>query len=105
MSWPSAESSHFVHEWSGLSTHIKVQVVRPQRLQCLFKTGTDFRLVRVPNLGSDEDIFTLHTAVLDALADFVLILVYQSAIDVAVSSLEGDCDGSADLTRGGLPCS
>jgi hypothetical protein len=24
---------------------------------------------------------------------------------VAVSSLEGDCDGSADLTRGGLPCS
>jgi hypothetical protein len=53
----------------------------------------------VVELGSDPDLLTGNTRVLDTLADFLLVSVCKRGVDVTVSTLECSLDGFADLAR------
>lgn len=56
-----------------LGTYIEIQVIGSQRIKSLLQTLLDVGLVRVPELASDEDFFTGHTAVPDTLADLIFV--------------------------------
>lgn len=67
-------------------------------------------MLRVPELGCDEDVLTLEVgdlaaeSLLEGLSDLLLVAIDLGEIKVAVASLEGLEDGGADLTRLSLPC-
>lgn len=65
-------------------------------------------MAAVPQLRGDEDVLTLKArnlskGSLDALANLTLVAVDLGKIQVAVTSLEGLIDTSANLAGGGLP--
>lgn len=53
--------------------YVEIEVVRAQSIKRLLETFCDIRLVGVPQLTGDEDVFARDTAILDPLADFVLV--------------------------------
>lgn len=62
----------------------------------------------VPELGGDEDVFTLEAgnigqATLDTLTDLLLVAINLGQIKVAVAGLESLVDAVADLARCSLP--
>lgn len=57
----------------------------------------------VVKLGSDPDLLTWDTRVLDTLSDLVLVAVRKSGIDVPVAGEESSLDSLADLVWLGLP--
>jgi hypothetical protein len=65
-------------------------------------------VLRVPELGCDEEVLTLDALAespLEGLSDLLLVAVDLGKINVLVTSLESLVDGSLDLAGLGLPCS
>lgn len=64
-------------------------------------------MVGAPQLGGDKELLTLHNpginGLLDTLADFVLIAVAQSRVNVAVADLDGVGNSPGDFARARLP--
>lgn len=74
---------------------VKIDVSQPPRLILGFRLskGVVFLVVVVPELGDNENFFTLDQAfsdgALDALAGFVLVLVVIGAVKEAVADFDG----------------
>ncbi len=77
------------HECEAHSAHIKVEIIRPERLQSLLQSGGHVGMVRVPQLAGDEDVRSGDATVLDALPDLVLVHVDEGAIEVSVADRQG----------------
>lgn len=60
-----------------------------------------------PKLAGNEQVFALHDTtrddILESLADLVLVLVAERAVNVPVAALDSVNDSLLDLTRGRLP--
>jgi hypothetical protein len=72
----------------SMSAHIKIYVIGLKRLQSLLQTVRNIGMMRVPDFTGDENLGPGHTAILDPFSDLALVLVDQSAIEMAVSILE-----------------
>jgi hypothetical protein len=87
---------------------VKVKVVEAELSQAVVESAWDIlgAVLRVPQLGCDEDVLALKTAVeslLERLCDFLLVAVDLSEVEMAVAGLEGLLDGGTDLARLSLP--
>lgn len=82
---------------------VQVEVVGTQCIKRLLQTLGGIGLVRVPQLGGDENLLARDTGIIDALPDLVLILVNERSVNVTVPVLESEGDGFADLSRRRLP--
>lgn len=90
---------------------VEIKVLKTELLQAVVQSSLNLlRIVlRVPELGSDEDILSLEArdlskGLLQGLGDLRLVSVDLGEIQVSVSNLEGLVDTLTDLTGGGLPC-
>ena len=81
---------------------IEVEIVQSQFLQTLVQGLLNTRVVRTPQLGRHEQILALDLAsrngVLDALSDFMLVLVATGSVDVPVSGSNGMVHSLFDFT-------
>ena len=70
---------------------VQVNVVGAQLLQGSLKRleSALVTLVRVPQLGGEEDIFASHVGVSDSAAHARLVVVSSGGVDVAVANLQG----------------
>lgn len=84
-------------------THVEIHVICSERLQGLFQSGLDVRLIRIPDLRGDEDLLPFETAILDTLTDFVLILVDECAVKVSVTGSKCLGDGLSHFSWFCLP--
>jgi hypothetical protein len=99
-------------ESDGEVDEVKVEVVEAELSQAVVESGGDIlgAVLGVPQLGCDEDVLALESrnltaeSLLEGLSDLLLVAVDLGKIKVTVASLESLKDGSANLTRLGLPC-
>ena len=86
---------------------VEIQVCEPELLETGVDGLLDAGVEGAPQLGGDEEVLALDdagiNALLDSLADLVLVAVALRRVDVAVADLDGVGDGLSDLARGGLP--
>lgn len=86
---------------------IQIQIVQPQPLQTRIQRLLNPRVICAPQLSRHEQILALDLArgqgVLNALADFLFVLVAVGTVDVPVAHRDGMADGFFDLAGGGLP--
>lgn len=86
---------------------VQVQILQTQPLQTGIQGFLDPGVICAPQLSRHEQILALDLTrgqrVLDALSDFLFVLVAVGAVDVPVSHRDGMTDGSFDLTGGRLP--
>lgn len=80
---------------------IKIHVIQPQLLQTLIQTSFRVSVVSRPQLGGHEQLFPVDPRLFDPLADFLLVLVHEGAIDVTVAAFNGGLDGLGDFTGTG----
>jgi hypothetical protein len=59
-------------------SYVKIQVIRSQSIKRLLKTFLRIGMMCIPQLAGDEDLFTWHTAISDALSNFVFVPVDSS---------------------------
>jgi hypothetical protein len=64
-----------VREMDPCRAYVKIQVIRSQSVKCLLKAFLRIGMMGIPQLAGDEDLFTRHIAVLDALSDLVFVPV------------------------------
>jgi hypothetical protein len=87
----------------------QVQVVTLEVLQVLLHSERDVlgRMVRLPELGHDEELLALDDSLIESLADAVaaleLVAVVGSAVDVANTALDGLVDLRLSIGVGDLP--
>jgi hypothetical protein len=67
-----------VREVRSCQSYVKIQVIRPQSVKCLLKAFLRIGMMGVPQLAGDEDLFTWHIAIPDALSDLVFVPVDSS---------------------------
>jgi hypothetical protein len=65
-----------------------------------YSSSTESDIVQLPR---NEDVLARDTTVLDALANFGLIAVDSSTIDVAVAGFQSNLHSSLDFIRRSLP--
>ena len=57
----------------------------------------------VPDFGGNENVFADQRCclenVFERVADFILVFVYGSAVDVSITALQSDFDGFTHFTR------
>lgn len=91
---------------------VEIQVFETELRQAIVKRGWYIlgAMLRVPELGGDEDILTLEAGnatiegLLESLGNFLLVAIHLREIDVSVTGLESFKNGDLDLTGLGLPC-
>jgi hypothetical protein len=90
-----------MHVAVGLVDQVEVEIVQLQALQRLVDGVTGALVSRVldPQLGSDEQVLALNTAVPDALADRLFVHVRGRGVDQAVAGLDCVDDGALALLR------
>lgn len=80
---------------------IEVEIVQSQFLQTLVQGLLNTRVVRTPQLGRHEQILALDLAgsngLLDALSDFMFVLIAAGSIDVPVSCSNSMVHGLFDF--------
>lgn len=85
---------------------VQVYIVDSEIRKCL--TQSTFHILgsmlRIPQLPRDEYVLAFDSAVLDAVADFLLVSVYGSAVDVAVSCPKRNLNSFFHLFGCSLPC-
>jgi hypothetical protein len=59
-------------------SYVKIQVIRSQSVKCLLKAFFRIGMMGIPQLAGDEDFFSWHTAISDALSNFVFVPVDSS---------------------------
>ena len=88
---------------------IQINIVQSQFLETRVQGLLDPFLIRVPQLGRDEEIVSLHRSRCQCLlypcADFVFVQVASRRVDVSVSYRDGIADGFFDFAWCRLPCS
>jgi len=90
---------------------VQVEVLEAELSQAVVESSGHIlrAMLRVPELGCDEDVFTLEAwnssaeSLLESLCDLFLVAVDLGKIEVTVASLESFQDGDLDLTRLCLP--
>jgi len=84
---------------------VQVEVLQAEVLQGVLDGELDVFgvVVQLKELGSDENLLSGDTGLLDTLTDFGLVPVSPGAVDVPVAVLEGVLNGLCDLTLGRLP--
>lgn len=95
-------------QWNRPVNKVQIHVVETQILQRLVDTLLDTLVIAAPELGGDENVFSLDTGsegFLQALTNFLLVLVAQRTVDVSVARLDGVSNGLSDLAGARLPCS
>lgn len=97
-------------ESNGEMDKVKVEVVETELSKAVVERRGDIvgPVLRVPELGCDEEVLTLDALAegpLESLRNLLLVAVDLGKIDVLVASLESLVDGSFNLTGLGLPCS
>lgn len=94
-------------EGNGPVDEEHVDVVKTQSLQRHVEVLLDSVVVGDPDLGGDEDVFSLDTLLhgsLDSESHGVFVSVVEGGVNVSVASLgEGALDGASHLLGGGLP--
>lgn len=95
-------------EGDGEVDKVQVEVVETELSKAVIKGGSDVlgSVLRVPELGGDEEILTLDALAessLEGVGNFLLVTINLGKIDVLVTSLEGFVDGRLDLAGLGLP--
>ena len=76
--------------------HPKIKVLKAESLEALVSSLSNAGLVVVPELGHDVEVLALNAsldAVIDSASNFLLVLVYFGAVNVAVSVFQ---DGLLD---------
>ena len=96
-------------ESDGEVDEVQVEVVEAELSKAVVKGGSDVlgSVLRVPELGGDEDVLTLDALAessLEGVGNLLLVAVDLGEIDVLVAGLEGLVDGGLDLARLSLPC-
>jgi hypothetical protein len=96
-------------ESDGEVDEVQVEVLEAELSKAVVKGGSDVlgSVLRVPELGRDEDVLTLDTLAessLEGVGNLLLVAVDLGKIDVLVAGLEGLVDGGLDLTGLSLPC-
>jgi hypothetical protein len=97
-------------ESNGEVDKVKVEVVEAKLSKAVVEGRGDIvgPVLRVPELGCDEEVLTLDTLAecpLEGLSDLLLVAIDLGKINVLVASLESLVNGGLDLTGLGLPCS
>lgn len=86
----------------GPVNQVEIEIIQPQLLQTVVQGLLNTRMVRAPQLGRHEQILALDLAsrngVLDALSDFMLVLVATGSVDVPVSGSNGMVHSLFDFT-------
>ena len=96
-------------EGNGEVDEVQVEVVEAELSQAVVESFCDVlgAMLRVPQLGYDEEILALDTelgeGLLERSSDLLLVAVDLCQINVLVAGLEGLVDSSLDLSRLGLP--
>ena len=90
------ESNVPVHE-------VKVKILDTELVESVLNGLADVVVVELEEFRSDPDFLARNTGELDALSDFVFVLVTPGTVDVTVTGFEGVADGIANLTLGRLP--
>jgi hypothetical protein len=96
-------------ESDGEVDEVQVEVLEAELSKAVVKGGSDVlgSVLRVPELGGDEDVLTLNALAessLEGVGNLLLVAVDLGKIDVLVTGLEGLVDGGLDLTGLSLPC-
>ena len=97
-------------ESNGEVDKVQVEVVEAELSEAVVESrGNIVGLVlRVPELGCDEEVLTLDAlaeSLLEGLSNLLLVAVDLGKINVLVASLESLVDGGLNLTGLSLPCS
>lgn len=95
-------------EGDGEVDEVKVEVVEAELSKAVIKGRSNVlgSVLRVPELGGDEDVLTLDALAessLEGIGNLLLVAVDLGQINVLVTSLESLVDGGLDLARLGLP--
>jgi hypothetical protein len=96
-------------ESDGEVDEVQVEVFEAELSKAVVKGGGDVlgSVLRVPELGGDENVLTLDALAessLEGVGNLLLVAVDLGQIDVLVTGLEGLIDGGLDLAGLSLPC-
>jgi hypothetical protein len=96
-------------ESDGEVDEVQVEVLEAELSKAVIKGGSDVlgSVLRVPELGGDEDVLALDALAessLEGVGNLLLVAVDLGEIDVLVTGLEGLVDSGLDLTGLSLPC-
>jgi len=97
-------------ESNGEVDQVQIEVVETELSKTVVEGRGDIvgPVLRVPELGCDEDILALNAlaeGLLESLGNLLLVPVDLGKINVLVASLESLVDGGLNLTGLSLPCS
>lgn len=85
----------------------KIQIIQTQLPQAGVQRLLDASVECAPQLRGHKEVFALglssSNGILDALADFIFVLVAAGAIDMTISRSNGMVDSPFDFTRSRLP--
>lgn len=84
---------------------VQVNIVNPQIRQTVVNRLRNALVPWVIQLRCQPELVARYTGGFDAGANFLLVLVREGCVDVAVSGAEGVLDGFGDFVGLGLPCS
>lgn len=84
---------------------VQIQIRDTQIVQRLVQRRLNIlrRMLGIPQLAGQEDLLARHTRVLDSLADFRLVAIDSSAVDVTISLSQGGFNRALDFVWGSLP--
>lgn len=97
-------------ESNGEVDEVQVKVIEAELGKAVVEGVCDMlgTVLRVPELGDDEEILALDSELAESLlegsGDLLLVAVDLGKVNVLVAGLEGFVDGSLDLAGFGLPC-
>jgi hypothetical protein len=97
-------------ESNGEVDKVKVEVVEAKLSKAVVEGRSDIvgPVLRVPELGCDEEVLTLDTlaeSLLEGLSNLLLVAINLGKVNVLVAGLESLVDGGLNLARLSLPCS
>lgn len=75
-----------------MPTHVKIQIISAKRIQSHLQASRSVRVMCIPQLASDEYLFTEYATIFDPLSYFLLIPVNESSINVPISIFQCECD-------------
>src|SRR5699024_5540987 len=78
----------------GPVNEIEIDIIEPELVQAGFKCLARFlvTVIRVPDLGGDEDVITRQAGVAQAGANPTFVVVHGGGIDAPVAQIEGRAD-------------